>query len=310
MSNNEDTANENLEKTSIVTGETIKKGMLAVDAAPPVIQCLIGPPGFVGKQFPILKSDIVIGRSMECEVYIDDRSLSRQHAKFAVNGADISVIDLGSTNKTVVNSETLPPLSACLLKHNDQIKTGNVIFKYLEKGSLEAMTNQAMYEKVQRDALTGAYSKAALLEKGPEAIKRSEFLNEPLSLVTFDIDHFKKINDTHGHTAGDYVLKELSKVILTKLIRSNDFFARYGGEEFVVLLAGATDKLAMEVGERIRHTIESTAFVFEKKNIPVTVSVGVSTKKTEDTEWLHLYERADKALYQSKQTGRNRLTAG
>ena len=306
MVNNEDTS-ENLEKTSIVASDTFKGRLREADEVPPAILVLIGPPGYVGKQYPITANDIVIGRSVESQVYIDDKSLSRSHAKFAVNGAEVSIIDLGSTNKTIINGEALPPLASCQLKNNDQIKTGNVIFKFLEKGSLEAITNQTIYEKSQKDALTGAHSKGALIEKGPEAMKRSEVLNEPLSVVTFDIDHFKKVNDTFGHPGGDYVLKELCRLVISKLIRVNDFFARYGGEEFVLILSGSNEKVASEIGERIRQTIESADFVFEGKKIPVTISVGVATKTTE-TEWSQLYDRADKALYQSKQNGRNRMT--
>lgn len=307
MAHNDDNS-DNLEKTSIVASDTFRGRLKEADEVPPAIVVLIGPPGYVGKQYPITANDIVIGRSVESQVYIDDRSLSRSHAKFAVNGSEVSVIDLGSTNKTVVNGQVIPPLASCLLKNNDQIKTGNVIFKFLEKGSIEAMTNAAMYERAQKDALTGAHSKGALIEKGPEAVKRSEVLNEPLSLVTFDIDHFKKINDTYGHPGGDYVLKELCQVVINKLIRSNDFFARYGGEEFVLLLSGSPSKNAFEVGERIRQTIESHEFVFENRKIPVTISVGVATKLANETEWTQTYDRADKALYQSKQGGRNRVT--
>lgn len=308
MGHNEDTSNDILEKTSIVASDTFRGRMKEADEVPPVIVVLIGPPGYVGKQYPITGNDIVIGRSVESQVYIDDKSLSRSHAKFAVNGSEVSVIDLGSTNKTVVNGQLIPPLASCLLKNNDQIKTGNVIFKFLEKGSIESVTNAAMYERAQKDALTGAHSKGALLEKGPEAMKRAEVLSEPLSLVTFDIDHFKKINDGYGHPGGDYILKELCQIVITKLIRSHDFFARYGGEEFVLLLSGSSLKTASEVGERIRQTIESHEFVFEGKKIPVTISVGVASKLPQETEWTQIYDRADKALYQSKQGGRNRVT--
>ncbi|WP_413575745.1 diguanylate cyclase [Bdellovibrio sp. HCB290] len=307
MVNNDDSS-DNLEKTSIVASDTFKGKLREADEVPPAILVLIGPPGYVGKQYPITASDITIGRSVESQVYIDDKSLSRSHAKFAVNGSEVSIIDLGSTNKTVVNGQTIPALASCLLKNNDQIKTGNVIFKFLEKGSLEAMSTSALYERAQKDALTGAHSKGALIEKGPEAMKRSEVLNEPLSLVTFDIDHFKKINDGYGHPGGDYVLKELCRIVIMKLIRANDFFSRYGGEEFVLLLSGSNAKVAAEVGERIRHTIETSEFVFEGKKIPVTISVGVATKYAAETEWTQLYDRADKALYQSKQGGRNKVT--
>lgn len=307
MTNNSDD-NDIFEKTSIVTSDTFKGKLQAADGVPPAIVVLMGPPGYPGKQYAITQTDLVIGRSIECQVYIDDKSLSRSHAKFAVVGPEVSIIDLGSTNKTIVNGEVLPPLAAYRLKNNDQIKTGNVIFKFLEKGSIEAMSNQAMYEKAQKDALTGAFSKGALLEKGPEAMKRAEVLNEDLSIVTFDIDHFKKINDNNGHPGGDYVLRELCRVVISKLIRANDYFARYGGEEFVLLLSGSTNKVAGEVAERIRQTIEATEFVFENKKIPVTISVGVATRLPTETEWTQIYDRADKALYNSKQTGRNRVT--
>jgi diguanylate cyclase (GGDEF)-like protein len=308
MMNHDDDSRDVSEKTSVVSSDTFKGRIQAADGAPPVVVVLIGPPGYVGKQYPISSNDIVIGRSVETQVYIDDKSLSRSHAKFAIVGGEVSIIDLGSTNKTIVNGQALPPLAPCKLKNNDQIKTGNVVFKFLETGNIEALTNQSLYEKANRDALTGAYSKGSLLEKGPEAVKRSELLNEEMSVIVFDIDHFKKINDGHGHPAGDFVLKELSGIVTQKLIRSNDYFARYGGEEFVLILSGGTAKMASEIAERIRQTIETHAFVYEGKVIPVTISLGVVTKSTSDAEWSELFDRADKALYASKQGGRNRVT--
>ncbi len=308
MANHDDEVKDVSEKTSVVSSDTFKGRIQAADGAPPVVVILIGPPGYVGKQYPISSNDIVIGRSVETQVYIDDKSLSRSHAKFAVVGAEVSIIDLGSTNKTIVNGNALPPLAPCKLKNNDQIKTGNVIFKFLEKGNIEALTNQTMYEKANRDALTGAHSKGSLLEKGPEAVKRSELLNEEMSVIIFDIDHFKKINDSYGHPAGDFVLKELGNIVSSKLIRSNDYFARYGGEEFVLILSGGTAKMVSEIAERIRQTIETHVFVYENKVIPVTISLGVVTKSTNDTDWPEIFDRADKAMYTSKQAGRNRVT--
>jgi diguanylate cyclase (GGDEF)-like protein len=310
MNKNDDDSRDISEKTSVIASETFKGRLSAADSAPPVVVVLIGPPGYVGKQYPIGSNDIVIGRSVETQVYIDDKSLSRSHAKFAIVGSEVSIIDLGSTNKTIVNGNSLPPLAPCRLKNNDQIKTGNVIFKFLEKGNIEALTNQTMYEKAHRDALTGAHSKGSLLEMGPESVKRAELLNEDMSVIVFDIDHFKKINDTHGHPAGDYVLKELSQIVVSKLIRTNDYFARYGGEEFVLILSGATAKMVSEIAERIRHTMETHPFVYEGKQIPLTVSLGVVTKTVDDTTWKDLFDRADKAMYASKQGGRNRVTIG
>jgi diguanylate cyclase (GGDEF)-like protein len=218
-------------------------------------------------------------------------------------------MDLGSSNKTVINGKMVDPMTPYRLKNNDQIKTGNVIFKFLESGNLEAITNKELNEKAEKDALTGAFSKGALLEKGPEAMKRSEFLVEPFSILVFDIDFFKKINDKFGHAAGDYVLKTLSQIVGQKMVRANDYFARYGGEEFVILLNNTPIKTALEVAERIRTTIETSLFEFDGKQIPVTISVGVAQRQATESSWESFFQRADEALYKSKQSGRNQVTA-
>ncbi|MBL7672191.1 MAG: GGDEF domain-containing protein [Bdellovibrionaceae bacterium] len=295
------------EKTIVASDTNLKKQISGQDTTAPVLVVLIGPSGYQGKQWP-LGHGSVIGRAVESAIFVDDRSLSRSHARLDIVEGHVSIVDLGSTNRTQVNGQNLPPMAPCSLKNNDQIKTGNVIFKYLECGNIEAVANQALFDKASRDALTGAHSKGAFLERGPEVMKRSEVLNEPLSLIVFDLDHFKKINDTHGHPGGDFVLRELGRIIGQKMIRSNDFFARYGGEEFVLMLSGTNLKVAGEIAERIRTTIQNNQFIFENKTIPVTISVGVSTKTSTDIDWEQLFERADKAMYQSKQSGRNKVT--
>lgn len=295
------------DKTIVASDTTLKKQISGQDSSAPVLVVLIGPSGYQGKQWSI-GNGFVIGRAVESGIFVDDRSLSRSHARIDILPVGVSIIDLGSTNKTLVNGQTLPPLVPCELKDNDQIKTGNVIFKFLEKGNIEAVANQALFEKASRDALTGAFSKGSLLERGPELMKRSDVLNEPISAIVFDIDHFKKINDTYGHPGGDVVLKELGRIVSQKLIRSNDFFARFGGEEFVLILPGATLKVAGEIAERIRTTVENHEFLFEEKRIFVTISIGVATKTSTDIVWDQLFDRADKATYISKQSGRNKVT--
>jgi two-component system, cell cycle response regulator len=270
---------------------------------------LEGPAGYVGKQWPVDQPDMIIGRSMTSQVFIDDRSVSKSHAKLALSAGDVFIVDLESTNRTVVNEESIPPLVPVKLSNNDQIKTGNVLFKFLERGSIEAIALEQLQTKSEKDPLTGIYNKGALIVKGAEAFKRAKLLKVPLSIAVFDIDHFKNINDNYGHSAGDYVLKEISSVIQNKLIRLDDVLARYGGEEFVVLLFGSTVQQASEIGERLRATIESHNFVFEGRQIRVTISVGVSTKEAQMTAWEELFERADAALYNSKRTGRNRVSA-
>jgi diguanylate cyclase (GGDEF)-like protein len=300
--------NSNIEdKTVVASGDTLKKSLNPEDSAPPVLVVLLGPTAYQGKQF-ILGESVVIGRAHESQIYIDDRSLSRSHARVDMKGSEVVVVDMGSTNRTVVNGQVLAPMAPCVLKNNDQIKTGNIIFKFLERGSIETLTNQTLFEKANRDALTGAFSKGALLERAPEAVKRSESTGEPLSVIVFDIDHFKKINDTFGHPGGDYVLRELGRIVGTNLIRGSDFFARYGGEEFVLILSATPTKTANEIAERVRNTIQTTEFIFENRKVPITISLGVATRNANETDWAQLFDRADKALYFSKQNGRNKVT--
>jgi two-component system cell cycle response regulator len=124
----ENDENDQLEKTSVVQSDTFKGRLQAANEAPPVLVILVGPQGYVGKQFAITKTDLVIGRSVECDIFIDDKSISRSHAKLVLQSTDVAIIDLGSTNKTVVNVQTLPPLAPCVLKNNDQVKTGKYCF--------------------------------------------------------------------------------------------------------------------------------------------------------------------------------------
>ncbi len=287
--------------------DTYNGAIKQANEAPPAIVVLVGPNGTVGRQWLLTKEETTIGRSPDCDVYINDNSLSRSHAKIVLTHSGVSIVDLNSTNKTAINDFSLAPMTTNKLQNNSRIKTGNIIFRFLDKGNIEIITNQQLNDKAHKDALTGAYSKGALLEKGPELITRSVNLNEPLSLITFDLDFFKKINDNFGHLAGDYVLKELGRVLNDKLVRANDFLCRFGGEEFIILLQSTHLKTAVEVAERIRTTVESHQFIFDQKKVPVTISIGVSQLQ-QNEYWDSFYERADKALYQSKQNGRNRVT--
>jgi two-component system, cell cycle response regulator len=298
-----------LEKTAVVKGDTFRNRLEEATKAPPCLVMLEGPAGYVGKQWQIDKVDMIIGRSMTSSIFVDDRSVSRSHAKVSASGGDVFILDLESSNRTVVNNEALPPLVPVKLNNNDQVKTGNVLFKFLERGSIEAHAIEQLQSKSEKDPLTGIFNKGALQMKGTESFKRAKLLKVPLSLAVFDIDHFKSINDTHGHSAGDFVLKDLASVIGTKLIRLDDYFARYGGEEFVVLLFGSNLAQAVEIGERLRATIETHAFVYQGIRLPITISVGVATKENEMSTWEEMFQKADEALYASKRTGRNKVTS-
>lgn len=296
------------DKTSILQSDTFKLRIAQAGQAPPSLVMLVGPVASVGRQWPIEDTDRIIGRSPTAHIFVDDRSVSKYHAKLVMAGGDVSVIDLESTNKTVINGRQIQALMPHKLQNNDQIKVGNIIFKFLERGSIETVASATTFDRGLTDALTGIANRGALMSKAPELFKRSELLGITFTLMLFDIDKFKNINDTYGHPAGDYVLAEISKVVRDKLIRGNDFFARAGGEEFALLLLGSPPRQAEEIAERIRATIEGHDFVFENKKMPITISIGIAFKSEADASWEFIYERADKALYNSKNSGRNRVS--
>lgn len=296
------------EKTSIVQTLTFDRRLQQMSKMPPSMVLLMGPAGYVGRHWSLENNDIIIGRSMSSNIFIDDRSVSKSHAKLTSSFGEVSIIDLDSTNKTIVNGTAIPPFVPKKLENNDQIKVGNVLFKYLAQGSLEAVAAQNLQQKSEKDALTTIWNKGALATKGPELVKRAKLLGVPLSLLVFDLDHFKKINDTYSHQGGDYVLKEVASVIQSKLIRGDDYFARFGGEEFVIVLMSTNIKIGEEIGERIRATIEKHEFIYDNKKIPVTVSIGISEMEPEMSTFDELFAKSDSALYASKNSGRNRVT--
>lgn len=305
---NEETNSE--EKTRLVSNDTFNERRDKFAKSPASIVMIEGPAGYVGKRWPLDQTDIIIGRSMTSTIFVDDKSVSKSHAKITVSNGEVYLLDLESTNSTEVNDDPIPALIPLKLTNNDQIKTGNVLFKFLESGSFEAAAIEQLQNRSEKDPLTGIYNKGALNIKGLESFKRAKLLKVPMSIAVFDIDHFKNINDQYLHTAGDFVLKEIAATVQTKLIRLDDILARYGGEEFVVLLFGSNLQQATEIGERLRATIENHKFVYNGIRLPITISVGVATKEAHMNTWEELFARADSAMYAAKRSGRNRVSTG
>jgi diguanylate cyclase (GGDEF)-like protein len=258
----------------------------------------------VGQTFR-LKDQYVIGRSDKADITIPDQEISRRHARVAVEGQRAWIEDLGSTNGTFVNGERVTKRE---LTDGDKIQVGTItVLRFSVQDQLDEQFHQLMYESASRDGLTGAYNKTHFLDRIQSEVSFAVRHKTPLSLVLFDIDHFKSINDTHGHLAGDFVLGKLAELVASK-IRAEDVFARYGGEEFVVLSRGIDLEAGARLGERLRQVIADTPFVFEERRIPVTISVGVAAlPQVRAAEPDALIARADAKLYEAKRSGRNRV---
>jgi len=157
---------------------------------------------------------------------------------------------------------------------------------------------QAMF-----DALTGIPNRLSYEKKAAEEIARWKRFSNPLSLVIWDIDLFKSVNDTYGHKAGDKVLKTVAQ-LLVKSIRETDFLARYGGEEFVMLLPGTKQEETLRLVNKLRQQVENCGFHYHGESVKITISCGVSSFNENDL-LSQVFERADKALYKAKENGRN-----
>lgn len=257
----------------------------------------------LGKKFNLEGPSYIIGRSSKCDIQIDQESVSRNHAKVINGGKSVILRDLGSTNGTYVNDELIDER---VLRDGDFIKIGRTIFKFLSGDNIEHAYHEEIYRLTTIDGLTQVYNKRYLMETLEREISRAHRYGRPLSIIMFDIDHFKHINDEYGHLAGDYVLKEMASTIKAR-IRREDIMGRYGGEEFVIVLPEIDHYNAVVFAEKIRRLVERHDFTFEGVRINVTISIGVATawKGMESAE--EFIKHADTHLYEAKNSGRNRV---
>jgi diguanylate cyclase (GGDEF)-like protein len=215
--------------------------------------------------------------------------------------------DLGSTNGTFVGGLRIDRVE---LRSGDRIHIGpkvSVSFAILDSQA-ELMTHQ-LYESAMRDTLTRAHNRRYLIERMESEIAYARRHATRLSLIMFDIDHFKRVNDAHGHLAGDEVLREVAALV-SRLIRTEDVFARYGGEEFVVLARGIEHGNAARFAERIRTAVERLEIAGEDTVLRVTISAGVASldelpEGSRESEVL--FRVTDERLYKAKSAGRNRV---
>ena len=162
-------------------------------------------------------------------------------------------------------------------------------------------------ELAVRDGLTGLYNRRAFNELLAQAVAREDRQGGRFGLLILDLDHFKKLNDTYGHPAGDAALKSAAEVLKHHL-RKGDLAARYGGEEFVAILPGTDEAGAQHLAERVREAIEKNRLVFEGAKLGLTASFGLAMWPADGKEPESLLASADRALYAAKQAGRNRVT--
>jgi diguanylate cyclase (GGDEF)-like protein len=259
----------------------------------------------LGRRIPI-EGSVTIGRNPQNTLQLDQEDVSRRHAEVYFENGDHFVRDMGSRNGTAVNDQDLRGQRR-VLKDGDRISVGSTILKFIQDDT-ENQFHETIYRLKVEDALTRIHNKRYLLDFLEREMSRSSRHKSPMSLILYDIDHFKKINDTHGHLAGDIVLRESAALVKT-MVRKEECYARYGGEEFALVEPEVTGASAAGVAEKIRKAIEGASFSFEGKAIPVTVSLGVAELDASMRDTAEFIKRADERLYRAKREGRNRVVA-
>lgn len=269
-------------------------------------QCLvlIHPPGpNLGRRYVLDRTFINIGRDSSNDIVLDKDSVSRRHARIALRNGERVLMDLGSTNGTYVNDRQVQEHR---LRPGDQLKVGNSIMKYLSGQDIEQAYHEEIYLMTIMDGLTGVANKRHLLEALERELARAKRYGRDLSLLMFDIDHFKKINDSFGHLAGDQILKDLAQLVKGRT-RAEETVARYGGEEFAVLVPETGLDGSIVLAEELRRLVEEHPFSFEDEVIPLTISIGVASLAGKQLDIHEYIKLADERLYMAKRAGRNRV---
>jgi diguanylate cyclase (GGDEF)-like protein len=286
--------------TEVVQPTALQKG--------PGTDCLVviytTEKALLGKRFVLDGSTLRIGRGPDNQIVLEGDSVSRRHTHLERRGPEIwYAVDDRSTNGTYVNEDQIPGEQK--LENGDRIKVGPTILKFISGADAEAKYHEEIYRMTIIDGLTQIHNKRYLIEALERDVMRARRHERELCAVIFDIDHFKGTNDRYGHLAGDYVLRELARVVQDR-IRRDEVFARYGGEEFVIMLPETSLDGAVQLSESLRAKVEEHSFVFQGEKIPVTISMGTAVLK-EHMTGNELIAAADAKLYQAKEGGRNRV---
>ncbi len=246
------------------------------------------------------------GRARELSDYVvEDEKVSRCHFKIICRDDTYFLIDNGSSNGTDLNG--VPVIGEVRLHNNDNIRAGDTFLKFLQC-DIEKRFLENLLEKINKDNMTGAYNHGFFISYIEKYFAETRRSGRKFSVIAFDIDHFKKINDTFGHQAGDYVLTEMCKIISNR-IRKSDILARMGGEEFNIKLPDTPLQNATLVADSIRQIIEDYTFEHEKKLINVTISMGIVEYDENFKSPVEILKVADNRLYAAKNSGRNRVVS-
>lgn len=287
-------------QTRITSVRDLVAGLVSKDAFLVMVR---GPE--LGRRITLNDEDTVsIGRDPESTIALKHDSISRYHAKIEPFDGGHRVVDNMSTNGTYRNQHQVQP--SAMLASGDYVQVGDTILKYLSGDNIEAAFHEEIYRLTIEDSLTQIANKRALNEFLDKEFARAKRYQRDLSVIMVDLDHFKRVNDSYGHLMGDFVLRELAKIIGSR-IRKEEMFARYGGEEFCVVLPEMNREKGTTFAETLRGLIAAHTFEFEGTVFKLTASLGVAELGSAMGRYDDLVAAADENLYRAKREGRNRV---
>lgn len=257
--------------------------------------------GEVGQRIKLDKPEIVIGRTPDCDLPINQGSISRRHCQIVRDGGEYKLRDMDSTNHTYLNEQ---PVIEAWLSDGDHITVGQTVLKFVGVNNPEARFHSEMHKRSVLDALTGLNNRRFFISTLEREIARAQRRHRVFSVALLDLDLFKQVNDTLGHLAGDAVLRGFCRVVNGR-IRKDDVAARIGGEEFALLLPETGLEDAMEVAESLRQVVADHDFIADDKPVKITVSLGCVQWDAGMRNYSDVLRAADTALYKAKDAGRN-----
>jgi two-component system cell cycle response regulator len=281
------------------------QAILRMSGDEPIVTLVVVAGGLpLGKMFQVPPGVTVIGRSSESDVWLDDEGVSRQHARLVREGTQVSISDAQSRNGTFCNGDRIHESTP--LNDGDKVQVGSTVLKFTLQDRLDEAMQQNLFESATRDGLTAIHNRRFFEDSLEKEFAHCQRQRLALSVALLDLDHFKLINDTHGHPAGDHVLREFSRVV-SGLVRIEDIFARIGGEEFALLLRECPADKALVICERIRQSVARLDISFSGARVPLTVSAGLASLAPALVDHAAFIKLADEALYSAKSHGRNRV---
>jgi diguanylate cyclase (GGDEF)-like protein len=271
-------------------------------ATRPVLVVLSGSE--VGKRKSV-EGNILVGRDPAADLPLTEAGVSWQHARIEDRGDCWAVVDLGSTNGTSINGNILK--DEHLLQPNDKLVFGTTVVRFEIQDAADQAYDELVTRLMNIDDLSGLLLRRKFDTELAVLIERARAETQPVGMLVMDLDGVKKINDTHGHLFGAYVIGEAGRVI-GSVLGGRGIAARFGGDEYIAAILGANVEATRAIGEEMLAAVRAHAFVRENVTLTPGISIGVASFPENAEDHTTLFQRADEALYRAKQAGKGRVS--